>query len=106
MMKILFSDRDEFKEETWLFGYVIALYSFFCAYEEITQLETSLSCIKIITDLYELFSIHASVTWFCGRFSDHNVTIYGHLFRKIMPRNVLQFYELTGYGYVYCSMQV
>ena len=23
-----------------------------------------------------------------------------------MPRKVLQFYELTGYGYGYCSMQV
>ena len=98
-------NEEEKFDDGWIKNYLIALYSFFAGYEELTQLETDEKCISLIEKMCSEFKVYSRISWFQGQYADQNVTVYGHIFGTILPKKVRRYYELTNQGYGYNSMQ-
>ena len=99
-------DNLEIIDGSFIANLIISWVLFLTIYEEMTSLETNDDRICRVTVLSSTFSKYAALSVFESfTEKDGEPTMYGHVIGSLIPKLIKRFYQQSGKGYGYLSMQ-
>ena len=100
-----FEDEDLPTGSGYLHRYILSIYLFFGIYEELTSLVTCDKNLKRLKCLCSTFKQYANTSLFQTMNDLPGFTSYAHCFQSVYLLMAVKWYEKTGKGYGYFSMQ-
>ena len=100
ILKFILENFSTSSTNQYFYKYLVAIFALFSIFEEITSLHTNEDRLARLSKLCHVFYRFGKDTFY-----SNDAGVYHHLVSRVLPQQCKRFFEQTGLGYGYCSMQ-